>query len=159
MKGEKAEYTVSLVKVFSFPKAKRGKRAITLLKRFAKKHARVEEKNVLISTEVNQKILEKGRFNPPRKIKVELKKEEKKLIVFLKGGKEEQQRIENLKEKEEKAKEKKKEVEEEIKKVEKGETKKEEETEKGKKEKKKLEEKRIQEKNIARLERGRKTRE
>jgi len=142
-------YTIPLQKVFDKPRRKRAKKAIRAIKEFVKKHKRLNEEQIGISKEVNQKIWENGMFGIPRKIEIHLKEIEGKTFVFLKEGKE-------LKEKEKEVKEKKKETE----KKKKEETKKTKEENEAEKEKqKKLKEKRQKEKDAEKTEIKRKIRE
>ena len=106
-KPEEKQFVVSFSKLFKTPKAKRARRAIKLLKRFAFKHFRVEEENVLISPAVNETIWKNGRENIPRRIEIKAIEAEGKLNIYLKDEK-----IAKPK-KEEKKKEKKKETKEE----------------------------------------------
>lgn len=105
------EYTIPLKKLFDKPKRGRAKKAIRAVKEFVKKHKRLEEKDVAVSKEVNEKIWANGMFGIPRKIEVELSKIEDKTFVFLKEGKElkemEKQAKENKKDKKEAKKEEK----------------------------------------------------
>jgi ribosomal protein L31E len=135
---ETKTYIVSFREVFKKPKSHRSKRAIQELKRFLKKHKRVEEKNLVISNEVNEFIWGNGYYNIPKKIEIEVLDEKGKTLVFLKGSKKIKEFI-----KEEKKKEKERKAKEEEKKKEKE---KPEEKEKAEEDKKKLEEKRLKEK-------------
>ena len=84
MKGEKAEYKINLPKAFMFPVTKRVRKALSEIKAFVKKHARV--KDTAISNEVNE-FIHKNSKNIPRGINAVLLKEDKRVIVFLQGGK------------------------------------------------------------------------
>lgn len=85
MKGEKAEYTISLEKAFMFPGTKRLKKALAQIRKFVHKHAR--PKKVAISNEVSEFIHKQSR-NIPRKLKVVLYKEATRVVVFLQNSKE-----------------------------------------------------------------------
>jgi ribosomal protein L31E len=154
MKGEQAEYVISLVNVFRHPPLKRIKRALNEIKRFVKKHSRIEE--VAIDQEVNE-FLHKNSKNIPRKLNATLVKDGEKIIVYLTGSKkiEEDQKKGDAEKKEKKkgAKEEKKKEGKE-KKEETGKEKSNEEKEE--EQKKKLEEKKKLEKAAAALEHKRK---
>ncbi len=104
-------YTIPLQKVFNKPKRGRAKNAIKALKNFVKKHKRLNEDQIAISKEVNEKIWARGMFGIPRKIEVVLEKIEEKTFVFLKDGKElkemQKQKIKDKKKAEVKKEEKK----------------------------------------------------
>ena len=106
-KPEEKHFVVPFSELFKAPKAKRARRAITLLKRFAFKHFRMGEENVLISQAVNEAIWKRGREKIPRKIEIKVVEEEGKVNIYLKDEK-----IAKPK-KEEKTKEKKEETKEE----------------------------------------------
>ncbi|MBU0662656.1 MAG: hypothetical protein ABH854_03525 [Candidatus Diapherotrites archaeon] len=86
MKGEEAEYVVPFRKLFNQPVPYRARRAIRELKRFAVKHTRVEESEVLIAEEVNREVW-KNSYNIPRRANVILRKKDGKIVVYLQGGK------------------------------------------------------------------------
>jgi ribosomal protein L31E len=139
-------YTIPLQKIFNNkPRRGRAKKAIREIKEFVKKHKRLNEDQIAVSNEVNEKVWARGMFGIPRKIEVQLKEIEGKTFVFLKEGKE-------LKEKEKEAKEQKKEQEKEKKKTE-------EEIEAEKEKEKKLKEKRQKEKDAEKTDIKRKIRE
>ncbi|MFH1663319.1 MAG: 50S ribosomal protein L31e [archaeon] len=141
------DYTIPLKSVFSKPKRGRAKAAINAIRKFIKKHKRLEGSQFSISKEVNEKVWENGMFGIPRKIEVQLKEINEKTFVFLKGGKE-------LKEMEKQAKEKKKETKKEETKEEKA-----DDAEKEKEKIRKLEEKRQKELNAEKAEFKRKQKE
>ena len=85
MKGEKADYTISLEKAFMFPVTKRVRKALNEIRNFCSKHARAKE--TAISNEVNE-FIHKNSKNIPRRIKAVLLKENERVVVFLQGGKE-----------------------------------------------------------------------
>ena|SRR3989338_7511165 len=85
MKGEQANYIISLWTAFLFPPKTRIKKAIRQIKKFVWKHAR--SKNVALSTEVNE-FLHKHSKNIPKKISATLLKEPERVMVFLEKGKE-----------------------------------------------------------------------
>ena len=85
MKGEKAEYTISLQKAFLYPVTKRVRKALSETRDFVSKHARTNETR--ISNEVNEYI-HKNSKNIPRKLNAVLFKDGPVVSVFLQGGKE-----------------------------------------------------------------------
>lgn len=141
-------YVIPLKQVTSNkPRKGRAKKAIRAIKLFVKKHKRLNEDQIAISKEVNEKVWENGMFGIPKKIEVELKKIEEKTFVFLKDGTE-------LKEKEKELKDKKKE-----KASAKPEKKTEEEIKEKAEQKQKLDEKRQKEKDAQKVELKRKGKE
>ena len=64
------EYTIPLKKLFDKPKRGRAKKAVRAIKEFVKKHKRLNEDQIVVSKEVNEKIWERGMFGIPRKIEV-----------------------------------------------------------------------------------------
>jgi len=105
------EYTIPLKKLFDKPKRGRAKKAVRAIKEFVKKHKRLNEDQIVVSKEVNEKIWERGMFSIPRKIEVELKEIENRTFVFLQGGKEINEIEKQLKEKKKEDKKGKKEKE------------------------------------------------
>ena len=93
------------------PRRGRAKKAIRAIKMFVKKHKRLNEDQIAISKEVNEKVWENGMFGIPRKIEVELKEIENRTFVFLQGGKEINEIEKQLKEKKKEDKKGKKEKE------------------------------------------------
>ena len=73
------EYNVPLGRAWIYPKQRRSKRAVKLLREFAAKHGKSEQ--VKISEEVSEQIWENGIRNPPRKIKVRLVKDKNGLVT------------------------------------------------------------------------------
>jgi ribosomal protein L31E len=132
MKGNEAEYIISLKKAFNKPPLKRPKAALNEIKKFIKKHARTE--NVFISNEVNEFIFKNSK-NIPRKLNAVLLKQKNKIKVYLKGSK----KLEEDKKAAEKAKETKKAKKTETKKETKEKTEEQEKKEKELKEKKEKE--------------------
>lgn len=149
MKGNEAEYVVPFRAVFKAPKGKRARRAIVAIRRFVRKHTRVEAENVKITADVNKAVWAHAN-HIPRRIAVVLKKDADKVVVYLKGSKqidEDKKKLEAEKKKKLVAKRKKE-------KEKKAEKKKEEEKDEEKA--RKLEEKREKEKAMAALEAKRK---
>ena len=81
-KIEKRSFSVSLVPVYNMPKPKRANRAITLIKRFIKKHFRVGPENVKISQKLNELVWSKGREHVPRRIGITAVKAANKVNVY-----------------------------------------------------------------------------
>ena len=92
------EYNVPLGRAWIYPKQRRSKRAVKLLREFAAKHGKSEQ--VKISEEVSEKIWENGIRNPPRKIKIRLVKDKDGLVTVntLDSAKTEVKEIENKEE-------------------------------------------------------------
>ncbi|MFH1225040.1 MAG: hypothetical protein V1676_04515 [Candidatus Diapherotrites archaeon] len=84
MKGNEAEYVISLVPVFSQPRTKRAKKAVKEVKRFVKKHARSD--NAVITEELNREIWKNSK-NIQRRLEVMLVKKDGKVYVYLSKGK------------------------------------------------------------------------
>ena len=157
MKGDKAEYVIPLRQAFNTPRSRRADKAIFLIREFVKKHTRAAEKDIAISNEVNQYVWKQSRSSIPRKIDAVLRREDKRVFVFLKGGKEIELRTAKVEEPKEKKKKEAKPKKEEKKPEGKAEAKAEAKpgakpeekkpSEKEIEEKKKLEEKREKEKN------------
>lgn len=146
-------YTIPLKQVANNkPRRGRAKKAIKAIRDFVKKHERLNEEQIAVSKEVNEKVWERGMFGVPRKIEVELKEMEGKTFVFLKEGKE-------LKEKEKRLKEKKKEEKLLEKVSSKPEKKSDEEIKAEEEKKRKLEEKRQKEQDAQKVELKRKVKE
>ena len=150
------EHTVNFTRVYDFPKPKRTRKAITLIKDFSKKHFRAEPETVFIDTKVNELIWSRGREKPPRKVTLSFLVEDGKVTVYMKGKALE---ILEKKKKEEKKKKKAKAKPKEPKETKdsKGTAKKESEDEEAQKEAKKLKEKRLKEKSAEKAAIKRKT--
>lgn len=86
MKGEEAEYVISLVHVIDQNWAKKARRAMNEIRRFVHKHTRKKAENVVITADVNEFVWKDSR-NVPRRVPVILKLEGEKVIVYLKGSK------------------------------------------------------------------------
>ena len=134
MKGEKANYHITLVKAFYYPRKRWIRKALNEIKRLVQKHTRAKE--ISISQEVNE-LLHKNSKNIPRRIQATLLKESEKVTVFLEKGKQIDSYIKKREADKKKAKEKKdeKETKEEKK----------EQAEKDEEQKKRLEEKKLKE--------------
>ncbi|MEM1574981.1 MAG: 50S ribosomal protein L31e [Nitrososphaerota archaeon] len=72
------EYIIPLRDVWEAPKKKRAKKAIRIIKDFAKRHMKAEE--IKISEKVNELIWSRGIEKPPRKIKVVMKKDKDNIV-------------------------------------------------------------------------------
>ncbi|MDH7595356.1 MAG: hypothetical protein ACQXXH_05965 [Candidatus Bathyarchaeia archaeon] len=85
---EEKFYTIPLRRVWIMPPNKRAPRAIRLIKNYVEKHMKIgvekeeeeaaeeeEEERLLISSELNEKIWQRGIRKPPRKIKVRVVKD------------------------------------------------------------------------------------
>ena len=92
------EYNVPLGRAWIYPKQRRSKRAVKLLREFAIRHGKSEQ--VKISEEVSEQIWENGIRNHPRKIKVRLVKDKNGLVTVntLDSAKTEVKEIENKEE-------------------------------------------------------------
>ncbi|MBN2127681.1 MAG: 60S ribosomal protein L31 [Candidatus Diapherotrites archaeon] len=134
MKGNEAEYVISLRNAFTKPPLKRPKAALNEIKRFVSKHTRIKE--ISIAMEVNEFIFKNSK-NIPRKVNAVLLKQKDKVTVYLKGSKkleeDKKKAVEKTKDK------KKKEEKKETKEAKKQETEEEEKKEKELKEKKERE--------------------
>jgi len=85
MPGE--NYIIPLKKVYdNKPRTRRANHAITVVYDFFKKHARKDKKDIIISSEVNEKIWSRSIQKPPRKIAVSIKIDNGKVYVFLKDS-------------------------------------------------------------------------
>ncbi len=72
-------YTINLGKVLLSPDNQRAKRAINMVKEFARHHMKTQE--IKIEGELNQKIWERGIKHPPRKIRVRMTKTDEGHII------------------------------------------------------------------------------
>src|SRR3989344_2904667 len=106
MKGEQANYVIGLEKAFLFPPKTRVKKAITQIRKFVKKHTRMQ--NFALSNEVNE-YLHKHSKNIPKKIPATLLREPNRIVIFLQNGKALPEYIKKNAEKKKEQKESKKE--------------------------------------------------
>ena len=74
-------YTIPLRDVKRVPRTKRSPKAMRYIREFIQKHMKVED--VVIATEVNEKIWERGREKIPSKIKVKAVEEDGTVEVLL----------------------------------------------------------------------------
>jgi large subunit ribosomal protein L31e len=71
-------YNVPLRKAFEAPRYRRAKVAIRLIRDFATRHMKASE--VKIEEDVNELIWARGIRNPPRRIKVEMERDEDGIV-------------------------------------------------------------------------------
>lgn len=81
------EFIVGLGIVYKYPRPRRSKKALSVLKRFAFKHFRAKPENVLISNATNEFLWKHGRQHVPRKIEIKIVFSAGKAHIFLKGEK------------------------------------------------------------------------
>jgi large subunit ribosomal protein L31e len=75
-------YTINLSKAWLTPKHKRTDRVVNMIKEFAVKH--MKSSQIKIDQELNRYIWEKGKTNPPRKVRVRIVKDaDDQVIVSL----------------------------------------------------------------------------
>jgi len=72
-------YTINLGKVLLSPNNQRAKRAINMIREFARRHMKVED--VRIEEDVAHQIWSRGMRSPPRKIRVRMSKTEDGYIL------------------------------------------------------------------------------
>lgn len=72
-------YTINFSKAWLTPKHKRTDRVINMIKEFAIKH--MKSTQVKIDQELNRYIWEKGKTNPPRKVRVRIIKDEDDQVI------------------------------------------------------------------------------
>ena len=72
-------YTINFSKAWLTPKHKRTDRVINMIKEFAIKH--MKSSQVKIDQELNRYIWEKGKTNPPRKVRVRIIKDEDDQVI------------------------------------------------------------------------------
>ncbi len=72
-------YTINLSKAWLTPKHKRTDRVVNMIKEFAIKHMKSSE--IKIDQELNRYIWEKGKTNPPRKVRVRIVKDEDDQVI------------------------------------------------------------------------------
>ena len=78
---EERVYTVPLSKAWISPRTRHSPRAVRILKGFVVKHMKVDEDNVKITNEVNEKIWGRGIQKPPRKIRVRVTKDSEDVVT------------------------------------------------------------------------------
>lgn len=72
-------YTINFSKAWLTPKHKRTDRVINMIKEFAIKH--MKSSQVKIDQELNRYIWEKGKTNPPRKVRVRIVKDDDDQVI------------------------------------------------------------------------------
>lgn len=72
-------YTINFSKAWLTPKHKRTDRVINMIKEFATKH--MKSSQVKIDQELNRYIWEKGKTNPPRKVRVRIVKDDDEQVI------------------------------------------------------------------------------
>lgn len=84
---EERIYTIPLSKAWIRPRKKRSPRAIRIIREFIKRHMKVDDSSIRISSEVNEKIWSKGIEKPPRKVRIKaLKNRDGFVTVHLAEG-------------------------------------------------------------------------
>ncbi|MCE4624057.1 MAG: 50S ribosomal protein L31e [Caldisphaeraceae archaeon] len=68
--GESFVYIIPLKRLYYGRRVNRAKRAVDLIRKFVSRHAKIEEKNILIMDDVNAYIWSRGIEKPPRRVKV-----------------------------------------------------------------------------------------
>jgi large subunit ribosomal protein L31e len=71
-------YMVPLGVVFEAPPYRRAKKAMTVIREFATRHMKAKQVN--IDTEVNEMVWAHGIRHPPRRIKLEMERDEDGLV-------------------------------------------------------------------------------
>jgi large subunit ribosomal protein L31e len=72
-------YTINFSKAWLTPKHKRTDRVINMIKEFAIKH--MKSSQIKIDQELNRYIWEKGKTNPPRKVRVRIVKDDDEQVI------------------------------------------------------------------------------
>ncbi|HEY9385846.1 MAG TPA: 50S ribosomal protein L31e [Nitrososphaeraceae archaeon] len=72
-------YTVNLGKAWLTPQYKRTDRVVNMIREFARKH--MKSKEVKLDQELNRHVWERGRTNPPRRLRVRMAKDEGGIVV------------------------------------------------------------------------------
>ena len=72
-------YTINFSKAWLTPKHKRTDRVINMIKEFATKH--MKSSQIKIDQELNRYIWEKGKTNPPRKVRVRIVKDDDEQVI------------------------------------------------------------------------------
>ncbi|HYF99033.1 MAG TPA: 50S ribosomal protein L31e [Candidatus Saccharimonadales bacterium] len=72
-------YTINFSKAWLTPKHKRTDRVINMIKEFAIKH--MKSTQIKIDQELNRYIWERGKTNPPRKVRVRIIKDEDDQVI------------------------------------------------------------------------------
>jgi large subunit ribosomal protein L31e len=72
-------YTINFSKAWLTPKHKRTDRVVNMIKEFATKH--MNSSQIKIDQELNRYIWERGKTNPPRKVRVRIVKDEDDQVI------------------------------------------------------------------------------
>ena len=72
-------YTINFSKAWLTPKHKRTDRVVNMIKEFAIKH--MKSSQIRIDQELNRYIWERGKTNPPRKVRVRIVKDEDDQVI------------------------------------------------------------------------------
>src|ERR671920_1904406 len=72
-------YTINFSKAWLTPKHKRTDRVVNMIKEFAIKH--MKSSQIKIDQDLNRYIWQKGKTNPPRKVRVRLVKDEDDQVI------------------------------------------------------------------------------
>ena len=102
-------YTINLGKVLLSPNNQRAKRAVNMVKEYARHHMKTEE--IKIEEAVNHQIWKRGIKHPPRKIRVRMTKTDEGFVLVSPYEKEIEEAVKPTKEKKTPAVEKKPEPE------------------------------------------------
>lgn len=79
MSVEERIYTVPLGRAWIGEKYKRANKAMSLLKKFVKRH--MKSTDIIIQPEVNHALWSQGIKNPPRKIRLKMSKDEDGVVT------------------------------------------------------------------------------
>jgi len=79
---EERVYTISLSKVYEFPRTKRSKKAPSIVKTFVSRHMKTDADNVKLSNVVNALLWRRGLKKTPRRIKVKAIKDKGIVRVY-----------------------------------------------------------------------------
>ena len=96
-------YNVPLSDAYLTTRVKATRRAITILRNFIKRHAKVEEENIKVSNKLNQYIWSRGRKKPPRHVKIKVIKDNGIAKAYLHDEKIEEKKPVETKKEEKKA--------------------------------------------------------
>ena len=72
-------YTINFSKAWLTPKHKRTDRVVNMIREFAVKH--MKSSQIKIDQELNRYLWEKGKTNPPRKVRVRIVKDEDDQVI------------------------------------------------------------------------------
>ena len=92
-------YTIPLADAHLTTRVKATNRAVKLVQAFIKRHAKVDEKNVRLSGNLNHFLWANGRKKPPRRVKIKLIKENDMARAYLHDEKIEEKKVEKKDEK------------------------------------------------------------